>query len=432
MNRSQLLEQFFETLRTVFARAHSVVRPPLNHHELSKAQLGVVFLVSRSPKGLSLKELIAALHVTPGAATQLVDGLVEQHILERIPDTADRRSIHIQLSPAGKTRITAFKQRFIAELTPLFVDLTDAELTTLIAQGVLQPGSIVEPLGPTEVQLTLRYLGLPNDPTIRDTILVEGIKALLAGVPTGPQVRGAPVASSGFRVSSTSPAPPAINTETAEAQLAEATRWSRELGISPEDALELLAGQAPAERPAPTITEALGGSGAAVAPEPVGERGAAQMPALSDDDFAGQPAEIVEAFRGWYDKLWKGEYSLSSQKREQLAIEKESEQAWGWAGLHRVWQVGALIKEELQRGTAQAEIAGRIAPLLRQAATARRRSRRQENHDTLMVLADHAEAVVAILAAKYAEAGTVNVPALVRRLETAAQTTEALELTEED
>ena len=111
-------------------------------------------------------------------------------------------------TPQVLTRTLELKPFLPEGVTAVPLPALHAELTTLIAQGVLDHGSTVESLGPTTVRLTLRYRGLPHDDITKAAILAKAVQALLARLPTGPQVPGAPVAGSGFRVSSPSSTPP--------------------------------------------------------------------------------------------------------------------------------------------------------------------------------------------------------------------------------
>lgn len=73
------------------------------HPEPTVAQIRVMSCVLMSPeKCVKLKEIAGELGITPGAASQLVDSLVQPGFLERRPDPRDRRAVQVTLSPDGR------------------------------------------------------------------------------------------------------------------------------------------------------------------------------------------------------------------------------------------------------------------------------------------------------------------------------------------
>jgi len=49
----------------------------------------------------AMKDLAGYLHITPPSATSLINSLVNRGFVERTPDERDRRTIKLQVSPAG-------------------------------------------------------------------------------------------------------------------------------------------------------------------------------------------------------------------------------------------------------------------------------------------------------------------------------------------
>ncbi len=73
-------------------------------HDLSEGRLGVMFRLFRVGE-CPLGDLADELDSTPRNITGLVDHLERDGLVERVPDTADRRSVRARLTPAGKERI---------------------------------------------------------------------------------------------------------------------------------------------------------------------------------------------------------------------------------------------------------------------------------------------------------------------------------------
>jgi DNA-binding MarR family transcriptional regulator len=85
----------------------------------------------------SVTELARAAYLHPGAMTRLLDKLESRDILARVADPADRRALHIHLTPAGVAiwnDINDCAQRVRAQATAGMSDAEQAELTRLLTQ----------------------------------------------------------------------------------------------------------------------------------------------------------------------------------------------------------------------------------------------------------------------------------------------------------
>lgn len=81
---------------------------------------------------VSLKKLAESMHLTPGAITQLVDGLVQAGYVTRTPSEQDRRVMVAALTPEGARTIQAM-QRKKEEMFAKIVDgLSDEELAAFV------------------------------------------------------------------------------------------------------------------------------------------------------------------------------------------------------------------------------------------------------------------------------------------------------------
>lgn len=97
---------------------------------LPRAQ-GEAFFVIGHEKSVTLGDLARHLSVTPGAATQLVEPLVQSGYVIRTPDTKDRRTIHLTLTETGSTYQKTLKTEKMSRVTGLLEVLSDDELSTL-------------------------------------------------------------------------------------------------------------------------------------------------------------------------------------------------------------------------------------------------------------------------------------------------------------
>ena len=90
-------ELLVRAARTLRGRWREVLEPwDLSPH--SARALGVVARAD----GMRLSELAAALRIAPRSATEVVDGLAERGLVERVPDPADRRAVQVRLTGEGR------------------------------------------------------------------------------------------------------------------------------------------------------------------------------------------------------------------------------------------------------------------------------------------------------------------------------------------
>lgn len=129
--REQLIQQTLEAMGGVFRSAFSHLQFPHDSHRLTRPQIHLLFHVSRSKDGVSVKELAEAMQVTSAAITQFTDELVAQELLERHEDPNDRRSVRLVLSQKAHDSFRLFKRRYFERVCPAFQKLTDSELRRL-------------------------------------------------------------------------------------------------------------------------------------------------------------------------------------------------------------------------------------------------------------------------------------------------------------
>jgi DNA-binding MarR family transcriptional regulator len=93
----------------------------------TRAQMGVLFLVSRVGT-TGIKNIAERLCMTSSAATQLVDGLVDDGLLTRREGGEDRRKTEVSLTSKGKKKVDSCMKMRHKLLEKLLEPLTDAEL----------------------------------------------------------------------------------------------------------------------------------------------------------------------------------------------------------------------------------------------------------------------------------------------------------------
>lgn len=121
-----------ERLREIFANMGNTKRLQsvafshvLQGMRVSPTQAHLLFLI-QDVQPVSLKQLAEQMHLTPGAITQLVDG-IEQYIVRKQLDE-DRRVTCVSLSPEGVQAVTQLKKHREEFLRKLLGQLDDQEL----------------------------------------------------------------------------------------------------------------------------------------------------------------------------------------------------------------------------------------------------------------------------------------------------------------
>lgn len=98
--------------------------------KLPHAQGEALFCVFHN-SGVTVSELARLLSVTPGAATQLADSLVQSDYIERTVDPSDRRVTKLKLSKSGEAVLKESKKAKLAKLNQVLAPLDDGEVETL-------------------------------------------------------------------------------------------------------------------------------------------------------------------------------------------------------------------------------------------------------------------------------------------------------------
>lgn len=83
--------------------------------------------------GPHMREVAKNFHVTPPAATLMIDGLVKEKLLARVLDPKDRRSVRVAITLKGKKLLERGITNKIKEMKKIFGILTPSERTHFMA-----------------------------------------------------------------------------------------------------------------------------------------------------------------------------------------------------------------------------------------------------------------------------------------------------------
>lgn len=131
IERQDLLKNLIEKFSTTAHNLHSGQCFPFGSHVLRKQQILILLYIFQCKTTVSVKSLAEYLGVTPGAVTQLVDGLVDKKLVERQENTDDRRIVNIKLTPSTGAKFNLFKENFIKSSSQSFSGFSDDELILL-------------------------------------------------------------------------------------------------------------------------------------------------------------------------------------------------------------------------------------------------------------------------------------------------------------
>ncbi|MDJ0377994.1 MarR family winged helix-turn-helix transcriptional regulator [Cryobacterium sp. PH31-L1] len=132
-DRATQIDRVLESIIT-FSRA--LARPrmtPFGDAVLTRTQLEILFVLAHATEPVAPGRLAATVNVTPGAITQTMDQLRDQHLVEQSPSDLDGRVRVWRLTDSTATQVAAFEAATILRTTPWFISLSPDELETLAA-----------------------------------------------------------------------------------------------------------------------------------------------------------------------------------------------------------------------------------------------------------------------------------------------------------
>lgn len=126
-SRTKNLQELFATSALTQRMMHTSMHRAFDELGIAPSQLQLLQLIEHA-QPVSLKTLADNMRLTPGAITQLVEGLVQAGYVDRTPSAADRRVTVVALTPIGSGKIGMLKRKKQALLARVVADLDDEEL----------------------------------------------------------------------------------------------------------------------------------------------------------------------------------------------------------------------------------------------------------------------------------------------------------------
>lgn len=99
---------------------------------LTYGQARLLRLVAEAAQPLRMADIAARLEVVPRAATSMVDGVERSGLVARRPDPGDRRSLLVELTPAGQRLLEEIANARAESARQVLGGLTDAQRAQLL------------------------------------------------------------------------------------------------------------------------------------------------------------------------------------------------------------------------------------------------------------------------------------------------------------
>ncbi len=99
-------------------------------HGITFPQLRILFRVRMNP-GIDLRTLAEGLTISPSAASQQVDKLVERELIQRSEDPRDRRRLQLKLTPRAEESLGEYSRTALDYSTLIVSKLSDEDLEEL-------------------------------------------------------------------------------------------------------------------------------------------------------------------------------------------------------------------------------------------------------------------------------------------------------------
>ncbi|WP_426511372.1 MarR family winged helix-turn-helix transcriptional regulator [Dactylosporangium sp. McL0621] len=126
MEDENLSELFWSVARQLRHRSHESMQP----FGITPGQ-GRAFMVLVRHGTMRLSELADHLRIAPRSTTEVVDGLQERGLVERLPDPADRRATLVRLTPAGADAAERIRAERGAQAERFFAALPERDRAEL-------------------------------------------------------------------------------------------------------------------------------------------------------------------------------------------------------------------------------------------------------------------------------------------------------------
>ena len=111
--------ELFTGLRDLFRLYDRLLKKVCMEHDLTVIEADIISFLENSPGKDTAADMVELRKLSKGAVSKGVDSLIQKSLLERVPDTEDRRRIHLKLTPqAGPVTesVNQVRDEFLSEV----------------------------------------------------------------------------------------------------------------------------------------------------------------------------------------------------------------------------------------------------------------------------------------------------------------------------
>lgn len=91
--------ELFMGIRSLFRLYDKMLKKVCAEHDLTVIEADVISFLQNNPEKDTAADIVELRMLSKGAVSKAVELLIQKSFLERIPDTEDRRKIHLRLKP---------------------------------------------------------------------------------------------------------------------------------------------------------------------------------------------------------------------------------------------------------------------------------------------------------------------------------------------
>ena len=91
--------EIFIGMRSLFRLYDKLLKKVCMEHDLTMIEADIISFLQNNPGKDTAADIVELRLLSKGAVSKGVESLIQKSLLERIPDTEDRRKIHLRLTP---------------------------------------------------------------------------------------------------------------------------------------------------------------------------------------------------------------------------------------------------------------------------------------------------------------------------------------------
>lgn len=93
--------ELFTGMRNLFRLYDKLLKKVCMEHDLTVIEADIISFLENNPGKDTAADIVELRMLSKGAVSKGVESLIQKSLLERIPDTEDRRKIHLRLMPGA-------------------------------------------------------------------------------------------------------------------------------------------------------------------------------------------------------------------------------------------------------------------------------------------------------------------------------------------